>query len=194
MKLNRRRRHLPISITLSTFAATGFGLIFGGTLAWGHDDVVSTSPSAGEVVEAGIIEVQLQYSGELMAVAQSAEIVVLNSDGELENNGCAVIDGSTAYTSIDLDLPGVHSVSWRVVSEDGHPIEGTFEFEVTNSSGHVSSGLVPGTECDWAISELPNGEVGEGDDLPGWLYWLLWLLIPAGGVGLYFWLRPRASK
>lgn len=186
MNLNRLHRLLPISVLLTAFA-----LLSVGTPALAHDDLVSTSPSQGSVVEAGIVDLELEFSAELMTIGESAEIIVLGPEGELLNNGCAVIDGRLLSTKVDLDQAGNHTISWRVVSSDGHPIEGSFELEVTNDTGHVSAGLVPGTECDWATSELGETPGAEASGADGWVYWLLWLLIPAVGIGLYFWLRPR---
>lgn len=183
MKLNRRSRLLPSALLLLTAIAP--------LPALAHDDVISTTPESGEVVEAGIIDIQLSYSAQLMNIAESAEIIVIDPDGELANNGCATLAGEVLKTRVDLDKQGVHQVSWRVVSEDGHPIEGQFSFELVNESGHVSAGIVPGTECDWAIDQLPGAETPEASATPGWIYWLLWVSLPLAGLGLYLWLRPR---
>jgi hypothetical protein len=38
------------------------------------------------------------------------------------------VDGATLSTAADIDHPGKHTVDWRAVSADGHPIEGTLSF------------------------------------------------------------------
>ena len=157
-----------------------------------HDDVIGTSPEAGATVQAGVTPIELEFSAELLTIEESAEIIVLDPSGELVNNGCATITGRISATLVDLDQVGTHTVSWRAVSSDGHPIEGTFEFEVANESGYQSGGIVRGTECDWAISELtqaPDAETGSA--VPGWIYWLIWLALPLAGIGVFLWLRPR---
>jgi methionine-rich copper-binding protein CopC len=150
---------------------------------------VSSIPADGSQIEAGIAEIRLTFSAELMQISESAEIIVTDPAGALINNGCAMLQGTELTTSVDFETEGIHNVSWRVVSGDGHPIEGSFAFEVLNPKGHVSAGIVPGTECDWAITEWPPKE--ENENPSGWVYWLLWLALPIGGIGLHLWLRPR---
>ena len=182
MKFKLQPRQLATSGLLAIAAA-----LFVSPAALGHDDVIGTTPADGEVVQAGIVDIRLTYSGELMEIAESAEIIVIDPNGDLVNNGCATAQGPELSTKVDVATPGTHSVTWRAVSEDGHPIEGGFAFEVENNTNHESAGIVAGTECSWAISELTDTD----DSEPDWIYLLLWLILPLAGVTLYFLLRPR---
>jgi hypothetical protein len=49
------------------------------------------------------------------------------------NNGCAVVEGNMATAKASMSR-GVYQVGWRAVSSDGHPISGSFRFEVVNST------------------------------------------------------------
>lgn len=163
--------------------------------AQAHESLLEISPADGEIVAAGIIDINLQFSDDLLVLGggSGSEIVVFGptgADSQLRNNGCAVVTGSIASTQVDLDIPGEYTIGWRVVSGDGHPISGSNRFVVENNSGHVSSGIVPGPECEGAIQSLAESETVEVID-----YDYLWLLalLPIAAIGIFFLLRPKSK-
>jgi methionine-rich copper-binding protein CopC len=172
--------------------------------AQAHDYVVDQSPNRGELVVAGIIDIRLTFNNELLSLpgGTAAEIIVVGPLGEgerLQNNGCATVLGRDVSTRVDLDQPGDYRVSWRVVSSDGHPISQSFSFSVGNDSGHISQGIVPGTDCPGAITaeqyaqQTAAGEGAASETSAGidFGYWLLWLAFPAAGLAIYLLVRPR---
>jgi methionine-rich copper-binding protein CopC len=174
--------------------------------AQAHDYVVDQTPSRGELVAAGIIDIRLTFNNELLSLpaGSAAEIIVVGplGDGErLQNNGCAVVLGRDVSTRVDIDEPGDYRVSWRVVSSDGHPISQSFSFTVRNDTGHISQGIVPSTECPGAITaeqyaqQSANSVDTATDTSTGgdFGYWLLWLAFPAAAVLIYLLVRPRRS-
>jgi len=159
--------------------------------AQAHDQLVDAAPAEGETVEAGIIDIDLRFSDDVLNLGSGNEILVIGPSGErsvLQNNSCSFVDGDLVSTKVDLDQPGEYTVSWRVVSGDGHPISGIQRFSVVNSTGHVSQGIVPGTNCETAIESLNQSASDPGIDLQ-WL-WLLGLF-PLIGIIIYFALRPK---
>ena len=159
--------------------------------AYAHDQLVDAHPSEGEIVEAGIVDIELRFSDDVLAIGEGNEILVIGPQGEsskLQNNSCAFSDGDLVTTRVDLDQPGDYTVTWRVVSGDGHPITGIQRFSVENSSGHVSSGIVAGTDCPSAIASLDDSETQPSIDIE-WL-WILGIF-PVVGLGIYFALRPK---
>ncbi len=161
------------------------------TAAQAHDQLVDAEPQEGEVIEAGIIDINLRFSDDVLAIGSGNEILVIGPAGEesvLQNNSCAFVDGDLVSTKVDLDQPGDYTVSWRVVSGDGHPISGIQRFSVANTTGHVSNGMVAGTECETAIETLDESSPESEIDIQ-WL-WLLGLF-PLIGLIIYFALRPK---
>jgi len=159
--------------------------------AQAHDQLVDAYPTEGETVEAGIIDIELRFSDDVLAIGEGNEILIIGPVGDesrLQNNSCAFTDGDLVSTRVDLDQPGDYTVTWRVVSGDGHPITGIQRFSVENTSGHVSNGLVPGTECSSAIESLEDSQSRPGIDTE-WL-WVLGFF-PAVGLGIYLALRPK---
>jgi copper resistance protein C len=201
------RRLLAMIATLAMLAVVASGLIAAMPAA-AHDAVVDQSPARGETLAAGVIEIRLVFNNQLLAVSGSSasEIIVVGPLGQgerLQNNSCAFLSesGRELSTKIDLDQPGEYSVSWRAVSSDGHPISQSFRFSVLNQTGHVSSGLVPGTDCASAVTADEFAET-VGDEPAGLLdevagavagYWLLWLAMPLAALVVFFLVRPRQS-
>jgi len=155
-----------------------------------HEQLVDQEPKPGQILEAGIAEVKLSFSDDLISLDNSAgsEIVILDSNQNPVNNGCAVIDARTAIARADIDTPGTYEVGWRVVSGDGHPISGSFSFVVENNSGYIADPDYLFTECANPYDpELLTVET----KTPGYLYWLLWASIPLAAVGLFLLLRSK---
>ena len=176
------------------FAASILALVTSVTLtalpATSHEQLVNQEPKSGQVLEAGIAEVRLSFSDDLISLDNSAgsEIVILDSNQNPVNNGCAVIDARTAIARADIDTPGTYQVGWRVVSGDGHPISGSFSFVVENNSGYIADPDYLFTEC--ANPYDPESLVVESQT-PEYLYWLLWASLPLAAVGLFLLLRSK---
>jgi copper resistance protein C len=201
------RRVLAMIATLAMLAVVASGLIAAMPAA-AHDAVIDQTPARGETLDAGIIEIRLTFNNQLLAVSGSSasEIIVVGPLGEserLQNNSCAFLSESRRElsTRVDLDESGEYSVSWRAVSSDGHPISQSFRFSLVNETGHVSAGLVPGTDCPSAITAeefaLSVGQepLGLLDEVSGAVagYWLLWLALPLAALAVFFLVRPRRS-
>ena len=176
------------------FAASILALVTSVTLtalpATSHEQLVNQEPKSGQVLEAGIAEVRLSFSDDLISLDNSAgsEIVILDENQNPVNNGCAVIDARTAIARADIDTPGTYQVGWRVVSGDGHPISGSFSFVVENNSGYIADPDYLFTEC--ANPYDPESLVVESQT-PEYVYWLLWASLPLAAVGLFLLLRSK---
>lgn len=160
------------------------------TGAFAHEELVDQSPDTAEVVEAGIVEINLTFSDDLLALAggSGAEIIILNSEGMPMNNGCAVVEGNIAIAKADLDQPGEYQVAWRAISGDGHPISESFRFELVNSSGYVADPDYMFVECESSFEE-PN--LISTQEQPQFIYWILWGSMGLVAVLLVLFLRPR---
>lgn len=156
-----------------------------GPAALAHDEVIDQIPAPGSQVEAGPLEIKLDFSNELLDIGNGAEIILTGPDGNFVATSCAVLDGTLAMANTELDQVGTYTIAWRVVSSDGHPIEGSYDFELVNESGYVSSGTIE--PCLIAIAE----PVAEEDPAN---YWLLFGSLGLAAAGLFFYLRPRKPR
>jgi len=158
--------------------------------ATAHEQLVDQEPKPGQILEAGIAEVKLSFSDDLISLDNSAgsEIVILDSNQNPVNNGCAAIDARTAIARADIDTPGTYQVGWRVVSGDGHPISGSFSFVVENNSGYIADPDYLFTDC---ANPYDPASLAADTQTPEYLYWLLWASIPMAALGLFLLLRSK---
>ena len=121
-----RFRHAATAV-----AVLGFGLtlsVVAALPALAHTFLVSSNPAEGALVEAPT-DVELVFSEALIDVG--GELSVLAADGA--STALVVTYPSPEIAAANLPaLPaGTTVIAWRVVSGDGHPVEGTLTFEVT---------------------------------------------------------------
>lgn len=160
------------------------------TGASAHEELVDQSPASGELVEAGVVQITLTFSDDLLALAggSGAEIIILNASGMPMNNSCAQVEGNTAIAKADLDQPGEYQVAWRAISGDGHPISESFKFELVNSTGYEADSDYVFLECESAFDE-PN--LISQQEQPQVIYWILWGSMGLVAIALVLFLRPR---
>ncbi|GAA1797381.1 copper resistance CopC family protein [Agromyces neolithicus] len=108
--------------------ALGIALAGAAAPAFAHDELIASSPEPGEVFDAAPSEVVLTFSGSVIEAGTA--VVVVDHHGEEVEVGAPAIAGSDVTAALPADLAGDYQVRWRVVSSDGHPIEGTIDFGV----------------------------------------------------------------
>lgn len=97
--------------------------------AFGHASTVSLSP-ANESTTDSVESVSFTANEELLDLGDGAGFVfaVTDADGHFYGDGCVTIDNRTASMPVVLGEGGEYTVAYRVVSADGHPIEGSWSF------------------------------------------------------------------
>lgn len=121
---------LVATLALSLGLTTALAALTAGPAA-AHDRLLSSDPADGAQLETPPAALTLTFNTEPLAI--EPQVVVSDSAGTVVAQGAPVIEGSTATFAIDpaVALGGdTYTVAWRVVSSDGHPIEGTFAFAV----------------------------------------------------------------
>lgn len=99
--------------------------------AQAHASLVASSPEDGASVATLPDEVSLTFSQEVRAPAY---VVVTGPGGDLAA-GDPAIDGDTVTQAVTAGPAGDYSLTFRVVSSDGHPITGEVTFTVTEGDG-----------------------------------------------------------
>ena len=101
--------------------------------AQAHDTLLSSDPEDGASLETSPEEITLTYSADILEVSPLVRISDENGDELAEI--VPTVEGPVATATLEEPLPaGTHTVQWRVVSSDGHPIEGTFTLTVEQDS------------------------------------------------------------
>ena len=127
----KARTASPITRTLVATAALAAGSLLGMNPAAAHDELVSTNPTDGATLTEAPTSLELTYSGDIMDVDGANQVRVTNAAGESVTDGAPDIDGKVVTQDLaTAAADDTYTVTWRVVSSDGHPIQGTFTYTV----------------------------------------------------------------
>lgn len=99
------------------------------TAAQAHDTLLESDPTDGDVLETSPEELTFSFSADILDV--SPVVRISDADGETVAEITPTIEGPVATATLPEPLAaGDYEIAWRVVSSDGHPIEGTFAITV----------------------------------------------------------------
>jgi methionine-rich copper-binding protein CopC len=97
--------------------------------AHAHDYLVSSSPEQGATLAEPPTEVMLEFNTSIGQ--QFAQVAVVGTDGAGYAQGEPTVDGAVVTQAVaDLPAGAAVTISYRVVSSDGHPIGGTVTFSI----------------------------------------------------------------
>ena len=103
------------------------------TNAFAHGEMVQAFPAADSNVLTAPAEVSIEFDGKLQIIGNTNvnSIEVTDNQGQLISFPTSVVEGNKISTKLQLtDITGLVSVHYRIVSEDGHPVEGDYSFTV----------------------------------------------------------------
>jgi methionine-rich copper-binding protein CopC len=125
--------------------------------ATAHDVVESTSPGEGTTVETMPSQVTLTMSDD--PIQLGTQVLVKGPAGNVAQ-GDASVDGRVVTQRVSPDAPaGDYVVTYRVTSNDGHPISGTFSFHAT--VGLDGSTATQGASVPLTTPDPPAGETSQ---------------------------------
>lgn len=162
-----------------------------------HAKLTGSNPQAGQMVSADLPAVTLSFSGPVKA--ELSTIVIAGPDGVNMSNGPATAADVTLTQPVKALPPGQIKVTWRTISADGHPIEGTFDFTNANPaasrpspSATSAAAAAPATTrpADDANVATDNASSDEGVSPFVWLLVAALVLAAAGGGVLWYRRRP----
>ena len=101
--------------------------------AFAHGAMVQATPAVDSNVLTAPAEVSIEFDGKLQIIGNTNinSIEVTDNQGQLISSPTSVVEGNKISTKLQLtDITGLVSVHYRIVSEDGHPVEGDYSFTV----------------------------------------------------------------
>jgi methionine-rich copper-binding protein CopC len=117
-------------IRVGAIVSAGFVLaVVASGPAFAHAALTTTSPANGSE-SSDLTEVSLTANEDLLDLGDGKgfDFAVTDSDGHFYGDGCVIIDGATASMPVQLGVAGEYTVAYRVVSADGHAIDGSWSF------------------------------------------------------------------
>jgi methionine-rich copper-binding protein CopC len=156
------------------------------TTAFAHDVLERTDPADGTTVTQLPGAVVLTFSEAPLEIG--TQVVVTGPSGPV-SSGSPTIEGRAVTQALAANAPGGdYTVSYRVTSDDGHPVTGTFSF-------HATIGLDGSTATAGATVHVKP--VSGADDAQGSLLVPILLTIVGTvvllGVGGFLVLRGRGA-
>uniref|UniRef100_UPI00404B0220 copper resistance CopC family protein n=1 Tax=Candidatus Planktophila sp. TaxID=2175601 RepID=UPI00404B0220 len=146
---------------LTMAALAGLCLILSSPSSFAHGQIVTTYPLMDSVSSPTPSQVWIEFDGELQLI--EGEVVntlkVIDSTGLVVSSEEAVIEGAKISTQVsDQSVGGVFTVQYRIVSEDGHPVEGSYTFEA--SPGFEATEMVEPVSTTTATKNQTDLSIG----------------------------------
>ena len=183
-------------ITAAGAAAVLMVLAMTATPAAAHDTLTGSSPKEDATVEAPS-EIVLTFSG---SVRLPRVIVTDASDKEYQAGEAKAVDNEVTAALGTAPSDGEYTVAWRVVSSDGHPIQGTYEFTVEGSTAESPGDATgaPSGAADEPPAPEPSATNAAADEdsggSSGWLWIGLIALVIAVAAGAVAWFRRSPAS
>ncbi|MGP3959753.1 copper resistance CopC family protein [Nonomuraea sp. 3N208] len=162
--------------------------------AFAHDALKSSSPAKNSRVSASSLEeIELEYT----ASVKFPFVVLRDAKGARVPLGKPRLAGPKVVAEVNGPLPaGAYVIAWRVVSSDGHPIEGEIPFRVKGispsptSTGESASSpssappaaSAPPSSSAQAVEPSAAGGTSPASSagVPGWIWGALAALVALG--------------
>lgn len=116
--------------------------------AQAHGELVSSYPKVNESLNQLPAYVELVFDGNLLSLGKAKVNVleVRDASGARLDDGKSITTGAKLKVNLlQLNTTGVVSVTWRITSEDGHPVEGGYSFSVgsVETSTPLTNATIP---------------------------------------------------
>jgi copper transport protein len=134
--LTRWTRTFAAAAALSAAAATA-------APAWAHARLVSTTPGDGAVLASPPSQVRIRFDDNVRALGGT--VVVGNADKRSVGAGKPRTSGRVVVIPLRKLHDGDYTVRWRVLSDDGHTVEGVFAFAVGAGRASPAAALSAGS-------------------------------------------------
>ena len=111
-------------------------------VAFAHGEMVKATPAVDSNVLTAPTEVSIEFDGKLQIIGNTNinSIEVTDNQGQIISSPTSVVEGKKISTKLQLtDITGLVSVHYRIVSEDGHPVEGDYSFTVGETRVAISA-------------------------------------------------------
>lgn len=134
------------------------------SLANAHVEIVDSFPAQYSNVNPIPTQVWIEFNGQLQSLDGEAinTLEVIDSSGFAMNVGEAVLEGGKISTKLSgQSAPGVFTVKYRVVGDDGHVIEGEYSFSASPDYSESQS-PVPAPVSNDSENVSPGGIILAG--------------------------------
>jgi methionine-rich copper-binding protein CopC len=148
-------------VTLSLMASPG--------PASAHSELIATSPIEDALLHKAPAQVRLTFGEDIL---QDGNLIVVTGPGGTRYSDVSTlqIDGTIASIELNDDQEsGAYTVAYRIVSADGHVVEGSYEYRLTLPGSPTASSSESTAAASPDTSPAASEETGEdgGAWVPG---------------------------
>ena len=185
-----------VSLVLTLVAALGLAL-GPAPAAHAHSELISSSPADGETLTAPPANVTLQFNEAISPAG--LQVVAQGPDGPV-TLGTPIIEGASVIAPWPADAPGGnYRLAYRVVSADGHPIDGSigFSYAAAAASPGAEVSAAPTEPTDLGQSAVASQNTAAPQPESGFPWWVAVVAVILGvGIGAVIarTMRARAAK
>lgn len=150
-----------------------------------HNYLVSSTPTANGTLSALPSQFSVATSGVLLNINRNGTgfaLQVRDAAGLYYGNGCIQVDGAAIRQAAAIGAPGKYTVTWQVISTDGHIVSDTFPFTWSPTGDFTkSTGNAKPPDCNGKFhlnaTGLPPAGSGTGSTAVsnGTLFTVLWI-------------------
>lgn len=171
---------------LAVLLLAGLALTATATPAVAHTKLIASTPAEGATVPVAPNQLQLTFDGAVQAGMST--VAVTGPDGTQWTVGQPTVTGTVLTVPVQPAGPaGQYTISYRILSGDGHPVAGTVRFTLTDP-------------VNGSTAEQPSGPpaaqraatTNEGGGVPAWTWAVAALVLL--GIGLVMALRMGRSS
>lgn len=119
-----------------------FAPLLAASLPDAHDDLRSATPGEGDTLQ--VVPDTLRLTFTRAQNLELASVTLTGPGGEVALGRMRADPDSAARVLVPVEGPwaaGVHTVHWRIVGQDGHPVSGTYRFVVADSAEGLPTAL-----------------------------------------------------
>lgn len=133
-----RRRGLAAAGVLAAAGLLALGPAAG---ASAHDYLVSSTPKDGSTQTTALSDVVLTFNDRVLDLSGdgSSNVVEVTSGGKHYEAGCPTIADTAVTTPVSLGESGEYTVTWQVVSADGHTVSDSVQFAYVKPAGATAA-------------------------------------------------------
>jgi methionine-rich copper-binding protein CopC len=159
-----------------------------------HDQLKSTDPAANSTVATAPSTITLTF--EEAPLAQGDFVTATSATGEIVALGAPVVNEDTVSATWPASASsGTYTVSWRVVADDGHPVDGTFAFTIAESPSPSASPSESTSSSASVASATSTPVTSDSSSTNNAVWWVVGALaLAAGLVALIFSLRSKKTQ
>ncbi|MFP3713448.1 copper resistance protein CopC [Puerhibacterium sp. TATVAM-FAB25] len=132
-----------------------------------HNSLVSTDPEADRTLAEPRDQVTLTFDDVVLDLGGGegtggTVLDVTGPDGTHHATACPSVVDRTVSAPVALGEAGTYTVTWRVVSADGHPISGRYAFDYAPPAGTPATAGTAAAACGAPADDADGTESDEG--------------------------------